>query len=770
MFFYYVFVNIEEVKGENNLSKLKKHPPDYQEELDRLIYTKDYMESILELAHTSKDQVQENIKDAFTNLDYLDSSLSYINILTNSRLLDMIQGDLRQLIKMKENPYFGRIDFIPADSAMPEKYYIGKFSLYRKDNQEPIVVDWRSPVANLYYDGRLGQVSYQAEERERFGDLNLKRQYVIEEGDLEEIRDIDVTSRDELLQKSLSEKSDKRLNDIVATIQEEQNRVIRQDLQKPMIVQGVAGSGKTTIALHRLSYFLYQYQDKLSPDKVMILAPNNMFIDYISQALPDLGVEKITQTTYNEYVQACIRTKINMIDSTLKLKDLLETTSENKEETIIVSQLKGSIKYESVMKEYLIDIIKNYVPKEDLYIGKFKFFSYKKIQKLFLKDYRYLTIDQRKEKINQLLKKEFKSKKKEIIDKIEEKFEEKYESILFKYQDAEERKVHSITLLDNKEQRLKEVKAETFKTISQYMRKFPKHSSIDYYKNLLTDEKLFKQYSQDILDESEIDLILKQTAETVKKNQFETEDLAGILYLQAKLFGIPEDFKMKYIVIDEGQDYSLFQYRALAIANQTRLFTILGDLAQGIHQYRGTNNWEDILNHLLPKANYITLQKSYRTTIEIMDLANQLLMNQANNLPLAEPVVRHDNKPQMLECKTDEEIFSRCTQLIDELNQHNYTSIAFITKTEKEAEELTHKFNNDSTFEVQLLQGKEAMSKNIVIVPAHLAKGLEFDVAILVNMNTRYNTNELETKLLYVAITRACIDYISLVKSRLPFN
>ncbi|WP_431799982.1 hypothetical protein [Halobacillus andaensis] len=153
-------------------------------------------------------------------------------------------------------------------------------------------------------------MEYKADDQTFSGDLSLKRQYAIENGNLEEIRDIDITTRDELLQSSLSGSSDNRLTEIVSTIQAEQNEVIRSDLSKPVIVQGVAGSGKTTIALHRLSMFIYSYADKVSPKDIMILAPNRLFIDYISEALPELGVNDIKQTTFFEYVQKCLKKKI----------------------------------------------------------------------------------------------------------------------------------------------------------------------------------------------------------------------------------------------------------------------------------------------------------------------------------------------------------------------------------------------------------------------------------------------------------------------------
>src|SRR5690606_19905987 len=177
-----------------------------------------------------------------------------------------------------------------------DTYYLGKTSLYERETQEPIIVDWRSPIANVYYDGRLGELSYESNEGEIEGYLSLKRQFRIEDGKLIDFVDVDMMAADELLLEALSGKADTRLTEIITTIQAEQNRVIRADLNKPIIVQGAAGSGKTTIALHRLSYFIYRYRDRFEPEQLMIIAPNHMFIGYIADVLPELGVDKIRQT------------------------------------------------------------------------------------------------------------------------------------------------------------------------------------------------------------------------------------------------------------------------------------------------------------------------------------------------------------------------------------------------------------------------------------------------------------------------------------------
>lgn len=225
---------------------------EFEYEENRLAYTRGYIEMVIKAAEQNQGEFQENVKQAMVDLDHLDSSLSYINILTNSKFLEMATSELEALKKLKNKPYFARINFKSEGQKSDEIFYIGKTSLYERDTQEPIIVDWRSPVANVYYDGRLGKVEYESNEGSVEGYLSLKRQYKIEEGKLIDYQDVDLTTTDELLQESLSGKADTRLTEIVSTIQTEQNNVIRADLNRPIILQGAAGSGKTTIALHRL--------------------------------------------------------------------------------------------------------------------------------------------------------------------------------------------------------------------------------------------------------------------------------------------------------------------------------------------------------------------------------------------------------------------------------------------------------------------------------------------------------------------------------------
>ncbi|MDR6123552.1 DNA helicase IV [Bacillus sp. SLBN-46] len=206
---------------------------DYQAEIERLEFTKEYIRTVLDISKGNKEFFVENMKQSFAELNSRDSSTSYTDLLANASFLELAASELKRLESVIGKPYFSRIDFTSHSTNKEEVLYIGKVSLFDRVTQQPIIVDWRSPIANVYYDGRLGEVSYDAYGEEQSGYLSLKRQYDIVEGLLKDIRDIDLTTHDELLQKSLSGKADNRLTEIVATIQNEQNEVIRASLKHP---------------------------------------------------------------------------------------------------------------------------------------------------------------------------------------------------------------------------------------------------------------------------------------------------------------------------------------------------------------------------------------------------------------------------------------------------------------------------------------------------------------------------------------------------------
>ncbi|MDF2840935.1 MAG: helicase, partial [Clostridia bacterium] len=256
-----------------------KNHPAYKEELQRLNYTLEYVEQSLSLMTARKSKLDNDIERGKRHYSS-ESSQSYIDLMIGSMLQDRADVKLRNLVAARSKPYFARVDFKEKEKDNSEKLYIGKMALIREEDQELIIVDWRAPVANLYYEERLGDAHYYSPEGDVEGQLLVKRQFSINEGKLEEMFDIDITTSDEFLQASLGSSADNRLKEIVSTIQAEQNRVIRADMWKPLIVQGAAGGGKTTIALHRIAYLIYTHEKSFKPENFMIIAPSKLFLNY----------------------------------------------------------------------------------------------------------------------------------------------------------------------------------------------------------------------------------------------------------------------------------------------------------------------------------------------------------------------------------------------------------------------------------------------------------------------------------------------------------
>ncbi|MBT2663502.1 RNA polymerase recycling motor HelD [Bacillus sp. ISL-45] len=739
--------------SEKSKASILKHA-DYQKEVERLEFTKLYIRTILEASKENKQSFTENIKQAFEDLDYLDSSLSYINILTNAKFLELAENELERLESVLNKPYFSRINFKKQDDEVEEVLYIGKTSLYDRENQMPIIVDWRSPIANVYYDGRLGEVSYEVNGEQRDGYLSLKRQYEIQEGKLKDFHDIDLTTHDELLQKSLSGKADNRLTEIVTTIQKEQNEVIRASLQHPIIVQGAAGSGKTTIALHRISYFLYTFGERFRPEKLMILAPNRLFIDYISDVLPELGVGKINQTTFMDYIRSALGKKIKVIPPEKKLLALVEGKA--KDELISrISTFKGSLEFKDVLDAYISDIEKKLAPTEDFFVEKYRLMKATKLKRLFLKEYRYLPVYSRVDKIKQLLTNHVKVKKVQILTRFQERYEEALEKAIYGIKDNDKRRQKVVSLMDGKEKRSEQLQSSIKNAVKTYMNYFEKKDIYTLYQKLMTSEELLATYA-DGLSEEEVNQLVNYSRSIFGKKAYELEDLAPLFYLKSKLMGLDEKHKMKSVFIDEAQDYSYFQFAALKEGFDTNLFTIVGDLAQGIHAYRGTRSWEPLTEQIFPEANYLTLQKSYRTTVEIMELANDILAIMDEDLPQVEPVVRRGPKPvfHQINPSDQEELASLIERDIRALVEVDLHSIAIIGRTASDCSKIK-KVMEKSNLSFQLLNEQEDMVKGqISIVPAYLSKGLEFDAVLMVSIEEPYSEKELDIKLIYVGMTR----------------
>lgn len=734
--------------------------PEWNKETKRLRQTIHYMEILLAQSNKDLQSSQHKIREAMTNLEYIDSSDSFLNILTNTRFFDMARNQKEALEAVLKKPYFARIHF-QRDGESEEFLYIGKTSLFHRDTHEPIIVDWRSPVANVYYDGRLGDLTYMVHDEEYAGHLFAKRQYKIEAGALLDYRDVDLTTNDELLQDALEGKADVRLTEIVSTIQQEQNEIIRAHLRQPILVQGAAGSGKTTIALHRISYFLYTMGGHFHPSQLMILAPNQLFIEYIGDVLPELGVDQICQTTYADYVQAAIGVKLKLTNANAQLEELVENNTSSLP-AFNISKLKGTLLYRDMMNR----IIKRHEQQlamlfEDVFIEKYRIMRGLHLKKLFLEEFAYMPIEKRLERIKKVIQTEVKRKTTAVLHTLNSKYEEAIGRALNGIRDDENRRRIVTKYIDERDARIPRIKQEVKSTATAYMKRFEKVKIKPLYRQFLTDRMLLS----DIAAEWSLDEMEKFLA-AHKKEVWALEDLAALYYLHAHIKGIADKWKMRVVFIDEVQDYSLFQLAALKAGLETDMFTMVGDLAQGIHSYRSLTDWNDVLA-LFPRASYATLQKSYRTTIEIMAVANDVLMQMEEELPLVEPVVRHGKEPIFIARETfDSALIAE--QYADILSR-GHRSIALIAQTTAKARKFVEQLEAIGVAVNLLDEAAMIDQSKLLVVPSHLAKGLEFDAVIVVAFDMPYFDHTIDRKLLYVALTRAMHELVLIGPTKATF-
>jgi DNA helicase-2/ATP-dependent DNA helicase PcrA len=487
----------------------------------------------------------------------------------------------------------------------------------------------------------------------------------------------------------------------------------------------------------------------------MILAPNRLFIDYISAVLPELGVNKINQTTFIDFMRNCLGQKIKLFSANSKLMKLLEGNGKSNSMKW-VSGYKGSLEFKEVIYSYIKELELKLAPGEDFIVEKSILIKGKKLKKLFLQEYTYLPIYKRIGKIKTLLEDDLKKKKSIMLSKLNTKYDDALEKILYSRRLQPEKRQHKVVdHMNMKEQRKAKVEKESKTAVKKYMEPFVMKDVFTLYKELMSSPERIKEHSTTLSDE-ECRVLSKYCQRIFDRGAYELEDLAPLFYMKAKLEGIDEKYKMRSIFIDEAQDYSYFQFAALKEGFETDLFTIVGDLAQGIHSYRGLNSWEPVLKDIFPNANYQALQKSYRTTVEIMNLANDILKLIDQDLPKVEPVIRHGQKPlfKTIDPVNHEQVKLQLEQDIASLKEEELHSIAVIGRTDKECQRI-HQVLENSHFPIQLLEEKQDMKKgHVAIIPSYLSKGLEFDAVLIVCLEEPYSKVDLDIKLLYVSMTR----------------
>ncbi len=715
---------------------------------------KEKLKEVTEKLEIEEKVIEKNLSNTSSNHEkdsYVRAQLVYVG---NKKLKD--------LKKIKDKPYFARIDFTAKGESI-EKLYIGKLSILDSNSQEPIIIDWRAPISNLYYDGRVGESSYDSPGGMVEGTISLKRQYFIENKELKKYSDIDLKANDELLQVALEEKADDRLKNIVATIQGEQNNIIRADMNKALIVQGVAGSGKTTIALHRIAYLIYNCDKEFNPEDFMIIAPNKFFLNYISNVLPDLGVENVKQYTFEDLAYEIIGKKLKISDSNEKLvtivnKEFDEINNGDINTIIQESKLKSSIEFKNVVDGFLKELEENYLPKKDFLLENVRIMRYENIQKLFVETYKDLDFEKRINEVKKHIFSKIKNNKQVIEDTIIAKRTARINAMLKdETLTEEEQREKRIEIFEETEKVLKQLDKNDIKIVDSYFNEIIKKDAIGHYKDFI-ENYIFDKLDNEVLGT----YLVRNTMRNLNKNEVTFEDLAPIIYIHYKIYGTKVKSKLRHVIVDEAQDYGEFQFSTLKTILKSNSMTILGDIAQGVHSYRGIENWKKFIDIEFPErdAVYTTLEKTYRTTKDIMYKANKVIEKlpefEKQFIVKGEPVIDKKDSINIKKMENEDETITACLEKINEYSSSGFKSIAIIGKDMNECKMIKkkiEKYNKD----IKLIQSKDSeYHAGISIVPSYLAKGLEFDSVILFNVNSEnYKNTVLDIKLLYVAITRA---------------
>ena len=662
----------------------------------------------------AKKDVRENTEHGITSLytsdgfEALVELSQYINPVTD-KIIDYEEEEHKILLleKMIKSPYFARIDFKFDDEDEFEKIYIGRSSLRKNSYQEMYVYDWRSPIASVFYRFMTGEAFYDAPCGRVTGELNLKRQYEIKNGTLEYFFDSDVQIVDEFLRQLLSQNTTAKMKAIVETIQHEQDVVIRDMENDLLMVQGVAGSGKTSIALHRAAYLMYQgLQTKLSANNIMIISPNSIFEQYISNVLPELGEDNVISSVFEDILSALLIGR--KIQSRNDFLENLIVNSKYKEISRNSIEFKTSSFFREILDQFLIDIPRQWIEFEDVYYeGKCV------VSGQILKD--------------------------KILGRPETplgiKLEQLEDYILEQIFGTGKGRGHK----------------EEKNLIKQEIQKFIKIDIVELYKILFSNEAYFYSLLQNSNPSQNIKNIWKYTKENLEADSLYYDDAIAIAYLYLKIYGTNKYKNIKQVVIDEAQDYYPLQYEIFNLLFSNAKFTILGDMKQTLAKKEDISFYEQIQKILnKKKSSLIMLDKSFRCTNEILNFSLKFI-EQSSQI---KSFNRNGDSPKVYIADNSEIFIDEIVKEIKLCQEKGFQSICLICKTEKNSTYLFNKIKHK--LDIQLIKNGSASDlQGVFILPVYMSKGLEFDAVLICDADSQNYHDEDDKNLLYVACTRA---------------
>ena len=645
-------------------------------------------------------QLEERHKETKVLFDEVQSGNVelYDQMMTSKSLEEHSFNQLSKNQAAYEKPFFGRIDYRNINEKLSESIYIGKHGVL-KDKTEVEVVDWRAPISTVYYENELGKGTYTIPDSKGDGtgreyqiDLKLKRTFDIESGTLQGFYDSDIAANDELLVKYLSKNRDAVLGDIIATIQKEQNEIIRESPFHNVLVQGVAGSGKTTVAMHRISYIMYNYKERFASNEFCIVGGSDILIDYITGGLPELDVYDVKHMRMDELLTYLLKKewkkKYQVVSASPKYawksKMLFVTELEH-----YLQRLRDRILGNCVVCDEDIGMLLSQKSNDDFIKGHPEY----SINRLLV------TLDER------------------LRTRIRLQCAGREEIDIFK------------------------------KKLLQYKKYFTKHC----YKGSVVH--LYIAFLEIYGNAYYIDM--EQVIEKVSCGIFDVYDVAAMLIIYYRALQKKPDEEFGQIFIDEAQDFGPIVYYALKTVLPACFFTIMGDVSQNVNYECGMNEWKDMQQKIFSSSsdNFRVLAKSYRNTIEISEFAGKILSSASRGAYKIEPVIRHGEPVHFLDTISKEEAAGVSADVIENMRQKGYETMAVLCFSDEEKHMLTKRLSRQIQLTDAK---KSGFCKGVMVLTVPETKGLEFDCVLLWKPDlTGYKENPKLAKLLYVAATRA---------------
>ncbi|WP_226087691.1 RNA polymerase recycling motor HelD [Mesobacillus sp. S13] len=661
---------------------------------------------------------------------------------------------LATLRRMKEIPYFGRIDFTEDGSSAPDQIYIGISSLTDAEGENFLIYDWRAPISSVYYDYQPGPAKYQTPGGTIDGHLEKKWQYLIRGGFLQSMFDTSLTIGDEILQLVLGKGTDKHMHNIVSTIQEEQNRIIRHDTGRLLIVHGAAGSGKTSAAMQRIAYLLYKYRDQLNADQIILFSPNTMFSSYVSNVLPELGEENMQQATFQEYLDHRLGKDFDVENPYEQLEYVLTAKDDESYKARVAGiQFKASIPFFEAILSYRKSLeVSGMVFKNILFRGK-AIVTSQQMEKSFYSSDPSFRFHGRLEKLKDWLLKEMDEAEKverdqawvqEEIELLSDEEYHKAHAYLAKKRGYIGESIHDYEIEADSLARL--IVRRKFNPLRKMIKAYRFINIKGIYKQLFTGSNQLERVPEEWQE------VCLDTVKMLDDRKLYYEDATPFLLLKELILGFQINSSIKHIVVDEAQDYSPFQFEFLKRLFPAAKMTVLGDFNQAIFAHAS----EMIDFHTLTslygqdKTEVINMSRSYRSTKPIIEFTRSLVPNGERIIPFE----RDGEQPVLTQVENQEELHRRIADKVERLRNDGYRSIAIICQSAEESMCAHQALSNIEG--IKLIKSSSIeYEQGVVVIPAYLSKGIEFDAVIIYDSSEDVYSDESLRRVFYTACTRA---------------